>query len=465
MAVFIGVDDTDSVHGMCTTFLVTEIIRELGFPVLLGYPKLVRLNPNIPWKTRGNGALALSIGGDPSTAFRIGDISGSPVYMSMNEANTDCDIASIKEHAYSVVDALSQLDDENTNPGLIVGRKRIDPALYIKAVRGLVEKEEALRYAKSADADVFEWKNGRGVIGAASALAWKAQKVTFEIICYRKGELIGTKREVNDGDVSKLNALYPTTFNNYDGETKHSCIYPASPCPVLFGIRGTDPSILPSAMCSVRSETRERWIIFETNQGTDDHIEALSGSPSLFHSYVITGRVTTAPSAVEGGHVFFGIATAEGIAIDCAVFEETKGLRTFARKLYPGDTITVWGAFKPSKRNVGSGVLNIEKFALIAAPPRLMKKGNPVCKNCGRKMESVGRAKGYRCRECRTKAMFPQIVTVESDLREGVYAATVSSRRHLSMPAELIGRDCFAMAGRDDACRQAGIGEPESAKQ
>ena len=449
MVFFIGVDDTDSVHGMCTTFLITEIIRELGFPVLFGYPKLVRLNPNIPWKTRGNGALALGIGGDPSTSFRIGELSGSPVYMSLNKSKENTDIEPIKRRVYSVVNTLSQLDDENTNPGLVISQKEIDSTLYWKAVRGLVEKDEALGYAKSVNAATFEWKNGRGIIGAASALAWKAHRATYEILSYRKEELIGTKREVNDGDVAKLSNLFPTTFNNYDEETRHSCIYPASPCPVLFGIRGTDPSVLPSAMNAVRSETRDRWIIFETNQGTDDHIETLSGAPSLFHSYLITGQVTTRPAVVEGGHVFFGITTGNGITVDCAVFEETKSLRTCARKLYPGDRVSVWGAFKPNARDVGTGMLNLEKFALIAVAPRFIKKGNPVCESCCRKMESAGKGKGYRCRKCGTKARFPQTALAESDLKEGVYSATASSRRHLSMPVELMEKEYLTAVGKE----------------
>ena len=63
MILWVGVDDTDSLQGMCTTFLATEIIRDLTEDFdLIGYPRLVRLNPNIPWKTRGNGAVCLRFG-------------------------------------------------------------------------------------------------------------------------------------------------------------------------------------------------------------------------------------------------------------------------------------------------------------------------------------------------------------------------------------------------------------------
>ena len=59
----IGLDDTDSRDGMCTTFLAYKIIEYLKKERVrfLDYPYLIRFNPNIPWKTRGNGAVALKI--------------------------------------------------------------------------------------------------------------------------------------------------------------------------------------------------------------------------------------------------------------------------------------------------------------------------------------------------------------------------------------------------------------------
>ena len=59
----IGFDDTDSPKGMCTTFLAYKIVdllkrQETEF---LDFPRLIRFNPNIPWKTRGNGAVSIKI--------------------------------------------------------------------------------------------------------------------------------------------------------------------------------------------------------------------------------------------------------------------------------------------------------------------------------------------------------------------------------------------------------------------
>ena len=59
----IGFDDTDSIKGMCTTFLAYKIVEMLKKQntEFLDFPKLIRFNPNIPWKTRGNGAVSLRI--------------------------------------------------------------------------------------------------------------------------------------------------------------------------------------------------------------------------------------------------------------------------------------------------------------------------------------------------------------------------------------------------------------------
>ena len=58
----VGIDDTDSPLGMCTTYLGFKIVGKLRKKGVKfsSYPRLVRFNPNIPWKTRGNGAVGLT---------------------------------------------------------------------------------------------------------------------------------------------------------------------------------------------------------------------------------------------------------------------------------------------------------------------------------------------------------------------------------------------------------------------
>ena len=73
---YVAVDDTDSVKGNCTTFLATEIIKELSDLDLIGNPRLVRLNPAVPWKTRGNGSLVMRFGKGIGGRRRIGMLDG-----------------------------------------------------------------------------------------------------------------------------------------------------------------------------------------------------------------------------------------------------------------------------------------------------------------------------------------------------------------------------------------------------
>jgi len=65
MRVLVGLDDHDSPEGGCTTHFTTifvrSIIQDRNEVRLLSLPRLVRLNPAIPWKTRGNAALALEV--------------------------------------------------------------------------------------------------------------------------------------------------------------------------------------------------------------------------------------------------------------------------------------------------------------------------------------------------------------------------------------------------------------------
>src|SRR2546426_8657431 len=80
MPLYLGVDDTDSLRGMCTTFLATELVRALPGLDLIGFPRLVRLNPNIPWKTRGNGAVCLRLGRGHGAPVQGGEFGGRAVW-------------------------------------------------------------------------------------------------------------------------------------------------------------------------------------------------------------------------------------------------------------------------------------------------------------------------------------------------------------------------------------------------
>ena len=57
--------DKDHLRDMLENIFAQMIIKKYGSDEnfdIIGYPRLIRLNPNIPWKTRGNGAISLQVG-------------------------------------------------------------------------------------------------------------------------------------------------------------------------------------------------------------------------------------------------------------------------------------------------------------------------------------------------------------------------------------------------------------------
>ncbi|WP_297556479.1 DUF1743 domain-containing protein, partial [Thermococcus sp.] len=174
MLIHIGIDDTDSPNGMCTTYLGALLYRELSRlaePVDL--PRLIRLNPNIPYKTRGNGAVAMSF-----------------------EAKDDV-IPEIKDTVLFYVNQLADFTHENTNPGVAFLEGDIPRELRefsLKALREHVTIEEAEEVARRVGAEVFKFKLGRGIIGALASIGYPLEKFTYELLAYREPENLGTPR-------------------------------------------------------------------------------------------------------------------------------------------------------------------------------------------------------------------------------------------------------------------------------
>ncbi len=389
--VHLGFDDTDSRQGLCTTYLATEFVREFEDYDLLGYPRLVRLNPNVPWKTRGNGALALRFGhgrGEPAT---VGDVAGRPVRAYARGIPAKPDDA-FEERVRRVFERWCAFEDPTTHPGYAISARRPSPGLYWRAVRRIVAVDEALAAAPPG-ARVRGYKQGRGRIGALAAMSWRPRDRTYEVLAYRQRSRWGTPRAVRGSAVVELDRRFPSTFNNYDAANRHVVIAPRSPCPVLCGIRGDDPRVLPEALATVVGESVDRWLLFETNQGTDDHLIPANGGPLLPRtSVVLEGTVASPPTVMPGGHVIVRVAGEAG-EIDCTVYEPAKQFRRVARSLRPGDRVRVCGAVRDRPRTI-----NVEKLAVLSLAP-------------GRRALAVG-----------------------------WYEPPVSARRHLAKPLKRLGR-------------------------
>ena len=252
----IGLDDTDSPRKGCTTYiaaLLVEKLQKLGTK-FIDYPNLVRLNPNVPWKTRGNGALCLRI------------------------QHNENDEEEIKETVTSTVEDHADLEYKGTDPGVVFLFNRIPKqvtAFAEKAIHGMVDMKTALRLIDKFHAEAVGFKKGRGIIGGLAAIGETLTgDHTFEIITYRTPENRGTPRKVDPSSVAEMNGqLGSKSFGNIDPEAKRILITPGGPDPVLYGIRGESAEAVRRGHDLVVSEEPiERWVIFRTNQGTDAHL-------------------------------------------------------------------------------------------------------------------------------------------------------------------------------------------------
>ena len=433
--IWIGVDDTDSRRGGCTTHVAQAIIEKLTEKNynIIGYPRLVRLNPNIPWKTRGNGAISIQVGKSIGKKVKIGELDEKDIFCHLGKSSSDyadTDIKKIKKILESVLERYARLDDKNTNPGFVILREQPYFEIYEKAVREIVSLREIKQILRSSGAEFRGYKNGRGIIGATASVAWSPKRdKTYELITYRKEDKWGSQRFVDDVSVEKMDKTCLSTFDNYDYENRHNRLVPNSPCPVLYGIRGDNEKELMHAYSFIKSEKVDCWMIFETNQGTDDHLQKKDVGDIQPHQSVISeGAMFRNPYTIEGGHVVFTIKDSTGV-VDCAAYEPTKQFRRVVRELCVGDVIEVYGGVREKPLTV-----NIEKINIKYLAKQVEKVENPICPKCGKHMKSKGTNQGYKCKICGLKNEKPVLREKKRKIGTGFHEVPVCARRHLSKP-------------------------------
>jgi len=400
----LGIDDTDSrERGMCTTYLAARLarhLRESGATV--ERTLLVRLNPAVEHKTRGNAALAVHTDAAPE---RVADLA-----------------------ADALGDAAD--GDSRTNPGAVIAPGGPDsvPDDIVQFARDAMREihtiENAEERATAAGYRTLARGNGRGRIGALAAVgAWRAfDDWTHERISYRERERWGTERNVDPESVFRAAERgYPDVWDTVDTVERETVCVPHTPCPVLHGIRGDSSEAVRRVGEQIESEPVAFAHTFLTNQGTDAHLAAGTfDSLDENRGYRLDGTVTAAPETRRGGHVFFEIEDTP-----CAAFEPTKRFRERVRGLRVGDELTVCGEFT-------DGTLKLEKFA--ARSLNRTKLTVPTCPDCGTSMSSAGRNQGYRCRDCSTSADGKVAREVERDLEAGWYEVPPCARRHVAKP-------------------------------
>ncbi|WP_406656104.1 tRNA(Ile)(2)-agmatinylcytidine synthase [Methanolobus sp. ZRKC2] len=410
----IGIDDTDSREGMCTTYLGALLMDELSsFCKHTGDPLLIRLNPTIPYKTRGNASVAFCV---------------------------ECrEPDEVIDHVVSRISSLAELDCENTNPGVVfvletdfTETKTELGDFFRSAVKDVIVIDEAKALAGKLGLTFRAFKNGRGLIGALAACGamlnpgWDH---SYEYLTYRKKELWGTPRFVDSNSLYEADeSTYPETWDSVDRANRVAVCVPRSPDPVLYGIRGNSRQAVSKAVELIRSEDTERSCIYKTNQGTDMHLLRATCIDDIceMHSYILEGTVETAANTIKGGHSIFVLSDDSGKTIDCAAFEPTKNFRDVIRRLIPGDRIVVYGS-------VMDVTLNIEKINILSLA-QMSEKRNPECPSCGKRMKSAGAEQGYRCKKCGTSAQDPETVSLERNIEKGFYEVPPCARRHLAKP-------------------------------
>jgi len=421
----IGLDDTDSTKGGCTTYLAALLIEELekfhvGF---IDYPGLIRLNPNVPWKTRGNGALCLRFKYDATFEEQI------------------------KESAITLWEENSAIKEKGTDPGIVFLKEQEIPedlgVFAKKTETSIVKLKEAMALIKKFGAEALGFNSCRGIIGALAAVGETLNcDHTYELIAYRTPENLGSKRKVDEASIFEMDKeLQPYTFNNVDSEKHRIIITPRGPDPTLFGIRGESPEIVKKAYGLVKPlEVVERWVIFRSNQGTDAHLKPVEALSRIepYSSVIVKGVVAQNPRIVPLRHVIFSIKD-DLAEVDCAAYEPTGSLRKIARELIVGDSVEVYGAVhKPTSSKPLT--INLEKINILNLALKTVFE-NPLCPGCGKRLKSMGKNQGFRCEKCGAQysGLTKKKSALPRTLNAGLYVTSTRSQRHLTKPLRRYG--------------------------
>ena len=417
----VAFDDTDSRVGRCTTHLAFKIVEHLKKEgvKLVDNPLLIRLNPNVPWKTRGNGAVCLRL--------QVPDPGRVVDYV---------------RHAVEEGSAIGS----GANPGVaFLQSERVPPELQrfsSLAMYDILSRQMAEKVAKATDVQYFTFGNGQGLVGSLGAMGCLLDgDHTFELITYRKLENCGMPRILDKERVVKFSAdTYPNTFNNYDKNHDRVLVAPHGPDPVFFGVRGESAEVVAAALHALQpKEELDGWTVFRSNQGTNMHLqnEIRIAQAKAYTAGHIRCTVSSKPYTMEGGHVIFAIEQ-DGAQMPAAVYEPT-GIAKVAAKLEAGDIIEVGvGVRKGTTKH--PKILNVEYLSIVQLAPAYDKL-NPLCEMCGKRMKSEGRGKGYQCDRCKHKDAGAKKIVVQRErgIEAGLYIPTPKAHRHLTKPLQRYG--------------------------
>ena len=414
----VGFDDTDSPKGMCTTFLAYKIVDLLHKQKteFLDFPRLIRFNPNIPWKTRGNGAVSIKL-------------------KTKNPSK-------VKNQIKDLVSKYS--DTKNgANPGLVFLESDFIPSEFVRfsnlALWQLINRNNAKKFAKKNNLEIYYQGNGQGLIGAIGAIGYNFHDHTLELLSYRKKPKFGKERKISAKSVKLMQEkTSPNTFNSFDTKKGRILITPHGPDPVFYGVRGENVDSLLYATTILKSDEKlDGYMIFKSNQGTGDHLKNELNFKNMkpYASGKITGIVSNIPKIVKGGHVFFKIIS-KNHEFWCAVYKPT-GISTIASNLIKGDKVCVGGGVRKASKNFPR-IINLE-FLDVLTLEKNISISNPNCKKCNKKMKSKGQNQGFQCIRCGKKASKKISTVISRKIKKELYLPKISAHRHLTRPLQRIG--------------------------
>ncbi len=429
--VHIGLDDIDSPFGGCTTDLAADLVikwfrRGLKF---IDFPNLIRFVPTVPWKTRGNGGVAIRLSvKDEEQGW---DLCSEAV----SQAIEYTEVYRHPESHPAVACLLGEVPSDLKWLGLKAVRDIVPPGIVEKIIGKYSEKLRVYRIAGGQ----------RGIVGAVAAIGNLLEgDYTYELIAYRSPDYIGRERLVDPGSVIEMDKVMKgETFLNVDYEIGKPLITPHGPDPVLLGIRGESPAALVKAFSMLRIlEPVSKWIIYRTNQATDQHLRRIKslGEAYPYTGVIVRARVYSGPRRIMGGHVIFKVTDGEHV-MDAAAYEPTGRFRDIVGKLVQGDLVEIYGVIRPPSSRHGP-TINIEKIKLLELA-KVYRYEAPRCPRCGKRMKSMGRGKGYKCPKCRFRDPTARKIAIEvkRNIRPGFYQPPPRAFKHLMKPIERFGRE------------------------
>ena len=389
---WLGLDDTDSLNGGCTTEVLFQLLKDLPEYASYSNPRLVRLWPFAQRRTRGNAAVAveLTTENEKELLKHLDDWWIQHLVALKGEIGTS-------NH--------SDRTQYPADPGMVwVSEAMNDEVFYKSAVSSEIQLSELPSVTR-------HW-GGNGRIGATAAILWPATHFTYEAIAWREDDSEGP-RQLDEEALTLVEDL-EDTFLCRNPKLGTSLLAPRGNSPVLFGIRAWSKDVAQQALSILENgkdtEPSKGSLVFQTNQATDDHL----GKP--------IEAVVRSKSILKKGHVV--LETSEG---QWMAFRQSHTVALLSQWLIEGDII------------LGNGLRdenNVLHLELLQVKQSMSEQKRPRCKVCNKSMKSMGKNQGLRCKKCNQTSSRGWIEVERVAPFVGWVQPPPSSRRHLSKPLE-----------------------------